>query len=573
MRKQLKQHQLLAITALIFIMSVGKSNAQQVPLYNQYYYAPSLAFPSSNVFQENRQLSLMYRDQFGGLIGSPKNSGLAYTSAVGGRKAFNANITTADIGFTSQLKISTGLGYKLFGKEGDGLSIGTQVGLSLFSLNEERVNPENPIDNALADLLGQNGSTFSLDLSLSYRLKNLSIDLAMPNIINQSLSDDAYFQINEDNLPNFIGGVSYKFNVNPNITFKPYLGARLRETIGVELDVMGEFNYKEKFKLFGGYRDNYGASAGIGVQLSSSLLFTYNYDIGQKNVPFLAEGFNEFGLHFRLKNKEKEEGDEIQEGQALMERIASERIYDENLINPEDKRKALRYLSSLEEGSRREKNKSAEVAYRTIFEKIKKEEIAKSEVQRQARLNEVRQEEQRRIDVQAEEARIAEVARLKEESAKKETVQAPLKEQEKVVSLEDVKNGEPKNVLPISQEKAKEINQIFELATKTVSFKSNSTELQLRSIGPLDQVFDLLLDNSGLKISLSGYTDNTGDDEFNLTLSKQRAERVKAYLVNKGIAADRITADGYGNTNPISNNNYDWGRALNRRVEIKIIEE
>ena len=87
MRKQLKQHQLLAITALIFIMSVGKSNAQQVPLYNQYYYAPSLAFPSSNVFQENRQLSLMYRDQFAGLIGSPKNFGLAYTSAVGGRKA------------------------------------------------------------------------------------------------------------------------------------------------------------------------------------------------------------------------------------------------------------------------------------------------------------------------------------------------------------------------------------------------------------------------------------------------------------------------------------------------------
>jgi OmpA-OmpF porin, OOP family len=148
-----------------------------------------------------------------------------------------------------------------------------------------------------------------------------------------------------------------------------------------------------------------------------------------------------------------------------------------------------------------------------------------------------------------------------------------LKEQEKVVSLEDVKNGEPKNVLPISQEKAKEINQIFELATKTVSFKSNSTELQLRSLEPLDQVFDLLLDNPGLRISLSGYTDNTGDDESNLTLSKQRAERVKAYLVNKGIAADRIIADGYGNTNPISNNNYDWGRALNRRVEIEIIEE
>ena len=68
-------------------------------------------------------------------------------------------------------------------------------------------------------------------------------------------------------------------------------------------------------------------------------------------------------------------------------------------------------------------------------------------------------------------------------------------------------------------------------------------------------------------MEIRGYTDNTGKKTANMKLSQSRAESVKAWLVKKGIAADRITARGYGPDNPIADNKTKEGRAQNRRIE------
>jgi len=81
----------------------------------------------------------------------------------------------------------------------------------------------------------------------------------------------------------------------------------------------------------------------------------------------------------------------------------------------------------------------------------------------------------------------------------------------------------------------------------------------------------LMKDNPGIKVEISGYTDNTGDPEYNKTLSQRRADAVKDYLVEHGIDAFRINAVGYGVTNPIGDNETRIGRRLNRRTEFKIL--
>lgn len=72
-------------------------------------------------------------------------------------------------------------------------------------------------------------------------------------------------------------------------------------------------------------------------------------------------------------------------------------------------------------------------------------------------------------------------------------------------------------------------------------------------------------------LSVEGHTDSTGKDSYNMTLSEQRAQSVKNYLVNQQILAGRINTHGYGKTRPIATNDTANGRAQNRRVEIQIV--
>ena len=88
-----------------------------------------------------------------------------------------------------------------------------------------------------------------------------------------------------------------------------------------------------------------------------------------------------------------------------------------------------------------------------------------------------------------------------------------------------------------------------------------------QDIGRLGQV---LAEFDKTTILVAGHTDSTGSEEFNQTLSERRANAVKNILIAQGVAADRLSTIGFGESAPIANNSTDYGRQQNRRVEIKI---
>lgn len=114
------------------------------------------------------------------------------------------------------------------------------------------------------------------------------------------------------------------------------------------------------------------------------------------------------------------------------------------------------------------------------------------------------------------------------------------------------------------------IIQKIEYAAKNVYFASGKFTLLSKSFKPLNDVAKIMNDNPDLKLDISGHTDNTGDAAKNQTLSENRAKSVLDYLVKKGVDASRITSAGYGQDQPIADNNTAAGRAKNRRVEIKV---
>jgi OOP family OmpA-OmpF porin len=106
-----------------------------------------------------------------------------------------------------------------------------------------------------------------------------------------------------------------------------------------------------------------------------------------------------------------------------------------------------------------------------------------------------------------------------------------------------------------------------------VQFETDSAVLLPQSKTILDEVATILKDNPGLtKVRIDGHTDSTSTPEHNQTLSEQRANSVRDYLVSKGIAAGRLTPVGHGQDKPIGDNTTDEGRYQNRRVEFHITE-
>ncbi len=104
-----------------------------------------------------------------------------------------------------------------------------------------------------------------------------------------------------------------------------------------------------------------------------------------------------------------------------------------------------------------------------------------------------------------------------------------------------------------------------------VMFATNKSELFPGALVKLNDVADALTQQDPeSQITVEGHADSQGDDGHNLELSQRRAESVREYLVAQGIAADRISAKGFGETRPIADNGSTEGRANNRRVEIVV---
>ncbi len=105
-----------------------------------------------------------------------------------------------------------------------------------------------------------------------------------------------------------------------------------------------------------------------------------------------------------------------------------------------------------------------------------------------------------------------------------------------------------------------------------IKFGSDTAYIEPASAGVLELVAQRLRENPEIRVRIEGYTDELASEEHNLELSQERAEAVKRILVGFGIAADRLETVGYGEANPVATNDTPEGRALNRRVELDVIQ-
>ncbi|MBS9767592.1 MAG: OmpA family protein [Flavobacteriaceae bacterium] len=142
--------------------------------------------------------------------------------------------------------------------------------------------------------------------------------------------------------------------------------------------------------------------------------------------------------------------------------------------------------------------------------------------------------------------------------------------------IEDSKDKCPKVAGPasnngcpqVSKEDTATLNELF----KSVYFKTGKYTFMPATYEILNSAAAIMVKYPTARFAISGYTDSVGNNNRNLTLSQNRANAVKNYLVTKGVSATNLSATGYGESSPIASNKTRAGRAKNRRVEIRLVK-
>ncbi|MFO0398960.1 MAG: OmpA family protein, partial [Sphingobacteriia bacterium] len=109
------------------------------------------------------------------------------------------------------------------------------------------------------------------------------------------------------------------------------------------------------------------------------------------------------------------------------------------------------------------------------------------------------------------------------------------------------------------------------IVLRNIFFEVNQATLTPESVAELERLLRTLGENARLRVRINGHTDDQGPEDYNLKLSEERAKAVVAWLVANGVATERLAYRGYGEAQPVAENDTEAGRQQNRRTEFEVI--
>ena len=170
-------------------------------------------------------------------------------------------------------------------------------------------------------------------------------------------------------------------------------------------------------------------------------------------------------------------------------------------------------------------------------------------------------------------AQEAEQARMQAEARAREAERAMMEAAAKAEEAEKAKAEIDELLSQLSDLKAKQTERGIVLTIGDVLFAFDKATLSPVAFRNVDKLAVFLKKHSNRSVLIEGHTDSVGSDEYNLDLSKKRADAVENALVDKGVGKERITPKGYGKKYPVASNKTSDGRQLNRRVEVVVLNE
>jgi outer membrane protein OmpA-like peptidoglycan-associated protein len=230
-----------------------------------------------------------------------------------------------------------------------------------------------------------------------------------------------------------------------------------------------------------------------------------------------------------------------------------------------------------------EQNRDQEEVEHLAYMTKQRVEIAQGLAERNMAQKEIERlsEERQKVIIEAREREVlrtrkeAEARAQEAEQAQRQALaaQSQAKNAQDEAAAATAKTKELEASLQALKAKVKQTDRGLVLTLGDVLFEFNKADLKAGALRNLYPLVTFLKDNAARSVAIEGYTDSVGGESYNLDLSRRRAEAVRRFLVENGIAQVRVTASGLGEAYPVASNNSETGRQMNRRVEIVISKQ
>lgn len=569
----------ILLTATAFTLA---AQAQQLNLQSRVYFARLTANPALTAYNGSTNVYGFFRDQWSGALSHPRMAG-----GIGEISLWNDRLGTGVEVMSYTGGVSQIIEAKLYGAvkiklaQDHRLSLGVTAGIIQHGTNASQADREMSGNDPMLDK--PKATAFDMNIGLAYQWKKLTIGFAIPNLL------DANTRVygNRVQITNFkrnylING-SYeislakdKFHLEPGFVMK----IDQLKNVNLNLQLMADYN---RFIFLGvGYDLMGGLPVTAGVKISKIFTLAYTYQVPLlQGMPFTPSIYSSHeltvGICFDKWMKKADKAidavaaapqqtayDSLLSRKASADSLTATQKAVDSLAQKVD---ALQQALANAQKEQPEKpnalNKQAEDKKQQDAAKAKEKQEAEAKAQQEIAAKEKAKQEAE-AKAKAEQEAAAAKAKQKQEAETK-AQQAVSKQNAEIVA--PVKE-QPLNATDNSSEFKIGTPQVLE----QVSFDMGTSTLSPNSYSELNKLAAFLQANSSLRVRIIGHTSDQTVNEYNGLLSQQRARVVLEYLHTKGIAPDRIRAQGMGPRVPIAGNDTEEGRAKNRRVEVEIIK-
>ena len=300
----------IAKICLMLVIALGAAwhcHGQQTPIYSQFFQNPYVYNPAY-AGQNGRSVAFItYRKQWIGIEGAPETSTLSFHTPAKRNIALGGMVYYDKRSLLKSTSVAVSFTYKAFLGENQFMSFGLSGGLSMNNIQLDNINdPSILSDPALFDLVDNNLSP-NASFGFRYHLKGFDIGFSLPSLFKRDVVGiEQLATVELDPLKNYTILASRKFTLgNGSLALEPHLLYRVTETLPDQWEALAILHLKDLIWVGGSYRQEYGATALMGINITDKFSVGYAYEFANTLVDGVPDGTHEVQLKINLgKSKE-----------------------------------------------------------------------------------------------------------------------------------------------------------------------------------------------------------------------------------------------------------------------------